>query len=176
MGSFLCWSDQAAGSFGPLRAFYAKEQRHKSPGSNLCPVDLCIASAQISDSQPNGRVHASLLSISSKGKGMSSIAMNRFKVVLGKEEEFEEVWRQREGRLNEMKGYQEFRMLKGPATDDYRLYSSHTTWASEEDFIAWTKSQQFRDAHKNAGNSGTKGLMAGPPQFEGFQTVLHESV
>jgi heme-degrading monooxygenase HmoA len=110
-----------------------------------------------------------------KGNPMSYIAMNRFKVALGKEEEFEDVWRSREGRLKELKGYQEFRMLKGPATEEYRLYSSHTMWETEEDFIAWTKSQQFRDAHKNAGSSGTKGLMVGGPQFEGFQTVLHET-
>lgn len=106
---------------------------------------------------------------------MSYIAMNRFKVALGQEEAFEEIWRAREGRLNEMKGYQEFRMLKGAATEDYCLYSSHTMWATEEDFLAWTKSKQFRAAHANAGRSATKDVLVGPPQFEGFKTVLHES-
>ena len=106
---------------------------------------------------------------------MSYIAMNRFKVALGSEEAFEDIWRAREGRLKEMQGYQEFRMLKGPEKEGYRLYSSHTMWASEDDFLAWTKSEQFRAAHRNAGNSETKNIMVGPPVFEGFHTVLHES-
>ncbi|MEC7764539.1 MAG: antibiotic biosynthesis monooxygenase [Pseudomonadota bacterium] len=104
---------------------------------------------------------------------MTYIAMNRFKVAKGREEEFEEVWRSREGRLKDLPGFVEFRMLKGPAADDHTLYASHTIWASEDAFRDWTKSEAFREAHKNAGQ--TKGLYMGPPNFEGFQTVLHES-
>jgi len=106
---------------------------------------------------------------------MSYIAMNRFKVALGSEEAFEDIWRAREGRLKEMPGYKEFRMLKGPEKEGYRLYSSHTMWASEDDFVAWTKSEQFRAAHRNAGNSEIQSVIVGPPVFVGFQTVLHES-
>ena len=106
---------------------------------------------------------------------MSFIAMNRFKVRPEKSADFEEVWRSREGRLNELKGFREFRLLKGPKTDEYQLYSSHVIWDSREDFDAWTKSQQFRDAHKNAGNGATQGALLEPPQFEGFETVLQEA-
>lgn len=104
---------------------------------------------------------------------MSFIAMNRFKVAKGREAEFEEVWRAREGRLKDMDGFVEFRMLKGPEAEDHTLYASHTIWASEAAFSAWTKSEAFRQAHKNAGQ--TKGLYLGPPNFEGFTTVLHEA-
>jgi heme-degrading monooxygenase HmoA len=104
---------------------------------------------------------------------MTYIAMNRFKVAKGREAEFEEVWRSREGRLKDLPGFVEFRMLKGPEAEDHSLYASHTIWASEEAFRDWTKSEAFREAHKNAGQ--TKGLYMGPPNFEGFQTVLHES-
>lgn len=104
---------------------------------------------------------------------MTYIAMNRFKVAKGREEEFEEVWRSREGRLKDLPGFVEFRMLKGPEAEDHTLYASHTIWASEEAFRDWTKSEAFREAHKNAGQ--TKGLYLGPPSFEGFRTVLHES-
>lgn len=102
------------------------------------------------------------------------IAMNRFKVVKGSEEAFEAVWKNRDRRLNEMKGFREFHLLKGPENSEegYRLYASHTVWASEEDFRDWTKSQNFRDAHKNAGkDSPSRPTYAGHPQFEGFSIV-----
>ena len=38
--------------------------------------------------------------------------MNRFKIVLGKENEFEEVWRTRETYLDEVEGFKEFHLLK----------------------------------------------------------------
>ena len=41
---------------------------------------------------------------------------------------------------------------------------------SEEDFIAWTKSESFRLAHKNAGNN--KDIYIGHPEFEGFEVIL----
>ncbi|NVO57118.1 antibiotic biosynthesis monooxygenase [Rhodobacteraceae bacterium B1Z28] len=105
---------------------------------------------------------------------MSFIAMNRFKVRLGSEADFETTWRERQGRLRELQGFQEFRMLKGPEGDGYRLYSSHVIWDRREDFEAWTKSEQFRHAHKNAENNKTQSPLMGPPQFEGFETILHE--
>lgn len=106
---------------------------------------------------------------------MSYIAMNRFRVAKGREEDFEEIWRKREGRLSDMQGFVEFRMLKGPGAEDHTLYASHTIWASEADFRAWTKSEAFRAAHKNAGSSGREGIFMGPPNFEGFSTQLHEA-
>jgi heme-degrading monooxygenase HmoA len=105
---------------------------------------------------------------------MSYIAMNRFRIRPGAEAEFEEMWRSRESRLKEVPGFVEFRLLKGPKGRDHRLYSSHVIWASKADFEAWTKSQAFRDAHKNAGDESTRDVMLGAPDFEGFETVLHE--
>jgi heme-degrading monooxygenase HmoA len=101
------------------------------------------------------------------------IAMNRFKVVKGQEAAFETVWSSRRTRLDEMKGFVAFHLLKGPEKDDHVLYSSHTTWASKEAFLAWTRSEQFRESHKGAG--GHKGLYLGHPEFEGFEPVLSEA-
>lgn len=101
------------------------------------------------------------------------IAMNRFRVKLGNEDAFEEVWRNRERRLSEMDGFVEFQLLKGPEREDHTLYASHTVWRDKDTFLAWTKSQAFRDAHKNAGEN--KPLYLGPPEFEGFETVLSET-
>ena len=103
------------------------------------------------------------------------IAMNRFKVVKGEEAAFEEIWSSRKARLDEMAGFQAFHLLKGPEKDDYTLYSSHTTWASKEAFTAWTKSEQFRESHRNAGQPRERPLYLGHPEFEGFETVLSET-
>ena len=98
------------------------------------------------------------------------VAMNRFRVVKGQEGAFEAVWRARETRLDEMDGFKEFHLLRGPEAEDHTLYASHTIWASREAFEAWTRSQQFRDAHKDAGQN--KPLYLGHPDFEGFEAVL----
>jgi heme-degrading monooxygenase HmoA len=98
------------------------------------------------------------------------IAMNRFKITPGRENDFEEIWRTRDTHLDGLPGFQSFNLLKGESFDDYTLYSSHTIWASREHFESWTKSEAFRQAHKNAGNH--TGVYLGHPEFEGFQSVL----
>ncbi len=97
------------------------------------------------------------------------IAMNRFQVTKGREQDFEQVWQSRDSRLNEMDGFQEFKLLRGPEHDDHTLYSSFTVWSSKGNFEAWTKSEQFREAHKNAGQNDN--LYLGHPNFEGFEPV-----
>ena len=78
-------------------------------------------------------------------------------------------------RLDEMPGFLSFHLLKGPEKEDHTLYSSHTSWASKEDFTAWTKSEQFRESHRNAGQPRPKPMYLGHPEFEGFETVLSET-
>ena len=99
------------------------------------------------------------------------IAMNRFKVQKGSEEAFETIWKNRDSSLSEMAGFKEFHLLRGPVNEEegYTLFASHTVRASKEDFVAWTKSENFRAAHKNAGS--TKATYIGHPQFEGFSVV-----
>jgi len=99
------------------------------------------------------------------------IAMNRFKVRKGSEDDFETVWKNRDSSLSEMKGFREFHLLRGPVNEEegYTLFASHTLWASHDDFIAWTKSENFRAAHRNAGSG--KVAYLGHPQFEGFSFV-----
>lgn len=97
------------------------------------------------------------------------IAMNRFRVKKGSETDFEAVWLNREVHINKEEGFLEFHLLKGPENDDHTLYTSHTLWASEPHFVAWTKSQAFRDAHKDAGQN--KPLHIGHPEFEGFSVI-----
>lgn len=97
------------------------------------------------------------------------IAMNRFKVLKDKTQSFEQAWLGRTSRLDEVPGFVEFRLLKGPEHEDYILYASHTLWASKECFVAWTQSEQFRAAHAQAGDEKPKTL--GHPEFEGFEAI-----
>jgi heme-degrading monooxygenase HmoA len=97
------------------------------------------------------------------------IAMSRFRVNKDASAGFVAVWLNREVHLDRVLGFVEFHLLRGPEREDHVLYSSHTVWRSEADFLAWTRSEAFRAAHKGAG--GNKPLYQGHPEFEGF-TVL----
>ena len=97
------------------------------------------------------------------------IAMNRFQIIPGEEEAFEQVWQSRDSHLAGVPGFIEFHLLRGPGAEDHTLFSSHTLWRSREDFEAWTRSDAFRLAHRDAG--GNKPLYLGHPRFEGFEVV-----
>jgi heme-degrading monooxygenase HmoA len=97
------------------------------------------------------------------------IAMNRFKVAPESATDFEQVWLARDTHLREVPGFIAFHLLRGPARDDHVLYSSHAIWNSRADFEAWTKSEAFRAAHRDAGQN--KPLYLGHPEFEGFEVI-----
>ena len=97
------------------------------------------------------------------------IAMNRFKVRKEFDQAFEDVWLSRDSRLEQVPGFVEFHLLRGPERDDHTLYASHTVWESRDAFVAWTQSEHFRAAHRNAGDN--KPLYLGHPEFEGFEVV-----
>jgi heme-degrading monooxygenase HmoA len=98
------------------------------------------------------------------------IAMNRFRIALGREDVFVEMWRSRESRLDEVPGFREFHMLRGPTSDECTLFISHTLWDSGKHFEDWTESDAFKKAHGSA--RAPEGTYLGPPQFEGFEVVL----
>jgi len=97
------------------------------------------------------------------------IAMNRFKVVLGSQTEFEQVWTTRDTHLRDVPGFITFHLLRGPDREDHTLYSSHSIWHSRADFEAWTRSEAFRRAHRDAGSN--RPLYFGHPEFEGFEVL-----
>jgi len=98
------------------------------------------------------------------------VAMNRFRIVRGREAEFIEVWKQRDSHLEGVPGFKEFHLLQGASQDDHTLFASHSIWESAAAFEAWTRSEAFRMAHASAGQK--RDLYLGPPQFEGFDAVL----
>lgn len=97
------------------------------------------------------------------------IAMNRFRIRIGQEAEFERLWQGRETNLPGLPGFVAFHLLRGPSTETETLFASHTVWQSRQYFEDWTRSEAFRRSHASAGRSGD--LYLGAPQFEGFDVV-----
>lgn len=96
--------------------------------------------------------------------------MNRFKIILGRETEFEKIWKERDTHLDDVPGFKKFNLIKGKKKDNHRLYASHSEWNSEQDFVNWTKSDAFRQAHKGAGQHSD--IYLGHPEFEGFEVII----
>lgn len=99
------------------------------------------------------------------------LAMNRFRIALGKEEAFVEHWRNRNSYLDEVPGFVSFNLLRGASNDECTLFASHSIWVSEQVFTDWTHSEAFRKAHMAAGQS-PRDFYLGPPQLELFESVL----
>ncbi len=98
------------------------------------------------------------------------IAMNRFRVQLGQEGSFERIWRERDTYLDEVPGFKEFHLLRGPTDEESTIYISHSVWESREKFEDWTKSEAFRKAHSQARSPG--GTLLGHPRLEACEAVV----
>jgi len=98
-------------------------------------------------------------------------AMNRFKIKKGMEDDFINIWKQRDSHLEGVPGFKTFNLLQGQSFDDYTLFSSHSVWDSEQAFEGWTQSDAFRKAHAHAGDK-TKDIYLGPPNLELFTVVI----
>jgi heme-degrading monooxygenase HmoA len=99
------------------------------------------------------------------------IAMNRFQIVKGSEQAFEQVWATRESYLDRVPGFVEFNLVRGPEAEDHTLYATHTVWSDRAAFEAWTRSEDFRRAHARAGDKSGPSLYLGHPKFEGFEVL-----
>ena len=98
------------------------------------------------------------------------IVMNRFRIAVGHEQDFEQLWRSRDSYLNDVPGFVQFHLLQGPTDETAALYISHTLWESHSAFEDWTNSDEFRNAHGKA--RAPEGTYLGPPAFEGFEVIL----
>lgn len=97
------------------------------------------------------------------------IAMNQFKVNPERAQDFEAAWRTRESYLQGFSGFEQFALLRGDEPGDY---ISHTIWTSRADFLAWTQSDAFRQAH--AGGMA-EGVLEGHPRARFYDAVIVES-
>ena len=65
------------------------------------------------------------------------LAMNRFRIARGREDDFVAHWRQRNSYLDEVPGFVSFHLLRGESNDQYTLFASHSVWESEPAFADW---------------------------------------
>ena len=77
------------------------------------------------------------------------IAMSRFEVVNGEENQFEKSLREKHSQLINIPGYLSFHSLRGGTNGTVTFYSSHTTWANKDDFLKWRDSEQFWEVHSD---------------------------
>jgi heme-degrading monooxygenase HmoA len=96
------------------------------------------------------------------------IAMNRFRVVAGKEDDFEQIWRGRQSYLKSVPGFVQFVLLKSEVGGEF---ISHSTWVDREAFIAWTQSEAFAAGHRQGSLAG---ILEGPPQVSTYEAVIVE--
>ena len=96
--------------------------------------------------------------------------MNKFKIVLGKEDEFEAVWKNRETQLQGIKGFKKFNLIKGHTNKEFSIYMSHSEWGTEKNFWDWTKSKSFKLSNKDVASH--RNLYLGSPYYEGFKVII----
>ena len=96
------------------------------------------------------------------------VAMNNFKVVEGKEEEFERIGKERESYLGDVPGFLHFALLKADAQGEY---ISHSTWESRDAFQNLRDSEAFRRLHSGG---QLEGAVAGRPQLTVAEVVYSE--
>jgi heme-degrading monooxygenase HmoA len=96
------------------------------------------------------------------------IAMNTFKVASGKEQQFEEIWKNRDTYLHEVPGVIRFSLLRGDLPGEY---ISHSTWESRDAFIAWMQSPAFAAGHRQGSLAG---ILEHPPAPKMYESVLEQ--
>ena len=72
--------------------------------------------------------------------------MNRFKIAVGRESDFEDIWRNRETYLEGVKGFQEFNLLRG-FTNESILFILLTVHGILELILKIGKNQRHLEKH-----------------------------
>ena len=96
------------------------------------------------------------------------VAMNRFKVASGQEEEFERIWRERESYLSGVPGFERFALLRSDSPGEY---ISHSTWQDRKSFMDWTQSPAFAAGHRQGSLAG---VLEGPPQISTYEALISQ--
>lgn len=103
------------------------------------------------------------------------VVSNRIPVVKGQEEAFAERFRTRAGHVEHHPGFVRMEILRPVPVNmhgqemggsDYHVVLTY--WETKEAFIAWTQSEDFREAHNRR---SSEDIIAGPSMFE-----LHEVI
>jgi len=98
------------------------------------------------------------------------IAMNRFCIVKGKEIEFERIWAERDSHPDEIPGFKEFNLLRGPRRKTTRC--TPPIQSGRANSISRTGQNRKPSARPTPTREAPKTSIKGNPMFEGFETVL----
>jgi len=111
------------------------------------------------------------------------VAMNRFKVLPGKQAPFEQRWAARESSLEKMDGFLTFLLMRRDAlqAEDGYNYSTLTVWKNRAAFDAWREFSVNANAAKRGAEAGeaaaAEPMFDGPPSallYEGVLALLSE--
>ncbi len=102
------------------------------------------------------------------------VTMNRFTIAPEHWADFEARFKQRAGLVDQAPGFIRNAVLR-PAEGSAEQHVVMTLWESREAFEAWTRSESFRAAHANAGQT-PKTWFAGPSKLEMFEAVTDSAV
>ena len=98
------------------------------------------------------------------------IAMNRFRIALGRRGDVREALARSRFVSRRRAGLPRVPSAARALRRGGTLYASHTIWESRAAFEAWTESESFRKAHQQA--RAPAGTYLGHPRFEGFEVIL----
>ncbi len=103
------------------------------------------------------------------------VVSNRIPVAAGHEAEFEKRFEGRARLVEKHPGFCRLEILRptrvqmhGGMMGDSGYYVVLTYWESKEDFVKWTESDSFREAHSNR---PPKEMFAGPNVFEMHEVI-----
>ena len=98
------------------------------------------------------------------------VAMNRFRINVEREAEWEQIWRERKTFLPDAEGFLQFMMMRGAEPGDYVSYSA---WESADAFCDWVKSDAFHQAHAQRIPDGI--IVSGSPILGLYEPVITET-
>ncbi len=81
------------------------------------------------------------------------IVMNVVTVNEGRNEDFEQAFREHQSHLSEVPGFVSFELLRRDRDDEYAVM---TKWEDKDAFDGWVKSDAFRKSHQHTDRTITK--------------------
>jgi heme oxygenase (mycobilin-producing) len=99
---------------------------------------------------------------------VSIVKINAITVPRERFEEFAERFASRAGKVEEAEGFESFTLLR--PNDDRDVCLVVTQWRSEEDFMGWVKSPDFRAGHAQHRESGPVGTDSQIWSFDVLET------
>lgn len=97
------------------------------------------------------------------------VVMNRIPVEAEYAEAFEERFSDRAALVDGMEGFVSFRLLRPTKAGD--PYIAMTFWESQDHFVAWTQSAEFKEGHARSGRLPPEAFK-GHPKLEVMEIVL----